>query len=332
MCLKPRDLERGAVYRRAWLLEQGMHLRDLSSDAMTRVLPACFTRTDHPADLRRVAIAAQEMLGCPSSVGGATAAELFGVRLPFRATRAGGAAVHLNVEQGSAPRRTRLLVIHRRTRSATVRLHGVTMVDPLVALQEIANRLSHDELVVAVDSLVADRFGTVWRIPLEEVRRRADHARGRGAARLRAAVAEARERVWSPRETHMHLLLRRHGRPSPAMNHPITDPATGIVYYVDLAYPRLRIAIEYDGQDHLTDADRVKADHGKSAALHAEGWTVIRAYAADLHEPTDLLARLDHALATSASPGSTRLPNPTPLMAAAAEGHGTFGPSPGPDR
>src|SRR5699024_641674 len=114
MGLRPEDLERGAVYRRHWLLENGMHPRHLSSPGMTRVLPTCYTRSEHPADLRRVVLAAQELLGVPSAACGATAAELFGMRLPRRTTRAGGAAIHLEVERGSAPRRTALLVVHRR--------------------------------------------------------------------------------------------------------------------------------------------------------------------------------------------------------------------------
>lgn len=96
----------------------------------------------------------------------------------------------------------------------------------------------------------------------------------------------------------MRLLIHDHGRPPPLLNHEVMDPATGIVYHVDLACPRERIAIEYDGTEHLTDADRVKRDHRKSAVLHAEGWTVIRVYAEDLHEPTDFFLRLDHARAT----------------------------------
>lgn len=175
----------------------------------------------------------------------------------------------------------------------------MTIVEPLVALQQIARRLTHEELVVAVDSLIADRFGTVIRYELDEVRRRAEQLQGQGASRVRAAVEHARERVWSPRETHLHLMLRRQGYPAPELNHQVLDPATGVVYYVDLAYPAQRIAIEYDGAEHLTDADRVKRDHRKSAALHAEEWTVIRVYAEDLRDPTDLLSRLDHALSVS---------------------------------
>lgn len=299
MGLRPQDLERGEVYRREWLLAHGMHRRHLHSPAMTRVLPTCYTRTDYPADLRRVVLEAQDLLGCPSVVAGATAAELFGVRLPRRARREGGARVHLNISAGSSPRRTEKLVVHRRAPSPPVLLHGVTMVDPLTALQEIAGRLTLDELVIAVDSLAADRFGTAWRIPLAEVRVRADAARGRGASRLREAVALARERVWSPRETQMHLLLSRRGRPVTAMNYEVVDPATGIVYHIDLAYPERSIAIEYDGAEHLQDPDRVKHDHHKSAVLIAEGWTVIRVYAEDLHEPTEFFARLDHAWAAA---------------------------------
>lgn len=317
MGLKPEDLERGAVYRRAWLLSQGMHSRHLYSSALVRVLPGCFTRADHPAGLRRVVLAAQELVGVPSAASGATAAELFGIRLPHRATRAGRAAVHLDVEDGSTPRRTPLLVIHRRVSARTLRLHGATMVEPLVALQQIAGRLTHEELVVALDSLVADRFGTVTRLELDEVRRWVEQARGHGAARLRAAADDARERVWSTRETHMHLLLRRHGQPPPVLNHQVLDPVTGTAYFVDLAYPRERIAIEYDGVEHLTDADRVKRDHRKSAVLHAEGWTVLRVYAEDLHDPTDLLARLAHAFRTATTAVSVH-PLRAPIAVTAA--------------
>ena len=101
----------------------------------------------------------------------------------------------------------------------------------------------------------------------------------------------------------MHLMLRDHGWPPPALNHEIVDPTTGIVYYVDLAYPQQRIAIEYDGSDHVTDPDRVTHDHHKSTVLHGEGWTVLRVHAKDLHDPIDVFARLDHAWDARAAAG-----------------------------
>lgn len=110
---------------------------------------------------------------------------------------------------------------------------------------------------------------------------------------LRSAADDARERVCSSRETHLRLLLRRHGLPPPVTNHEILDPAAFIAHDIDLAYPGERLTIEHDGDEHLTDASRVRRDHRKSAALHAVGWAVIRFNAEDPRDPTDLLARLD---------------------------------------
>lgn len=300
MGLRPEDLRTGTVISRQWLLEHGMHHRHFSSDALLRVLPAHYTRSDQPADLRAIALAAQRLVGGAAVVSDETAAELFGFRLPRRLTREGGAPIHLRVEEGSAPRSTPLLTVHRRSPAPTIRHHGVTMSHPAVAMQEIAPRLSLQQLVAAVDSLVADRYGTVRRIPLVQVRALADVATGRGANRLRAAVNRARERVWSVRETEMRLMLLDRGWPEPDLNRELVDPATGIVYYIDLAYPQEQVAIEYDGADHLIDPERVKRDQRKNLVLHAQGWTVIRVYADDLHDLTDFFLRLDRAMRSGA--------------------------------
>src|SRR5699024_5507130 len=97
------------------------------------------------------------------------------------------------------------------------------------------------------------------------------------------------------RATHMHLMLRDHGWPPPALNHEIVDTATGIVSYVDLAYPDRRIAIEYDRRRHVPDPDRVTHDHHERAVLHDHGSTVLRVQAHDPYDPTDVCARLDRA-------------------------------------
>ena len=45
---------------------------------------------------------------------------------------------------------------------------------------------------------------------------------------------------------------------------------------LDLAYPELKIAIEYDGDHHYTTEAQKHADLEREAALRAEGWEVIR--------------------------------------------------------
>lgn len=295
MGMRPQDLGKGTVYSRRWLLEQGMHQRHFSSGALLRVLPAHYSRSDHPADLRAVALAAQRLVGGAAVVSDETAAELFGIRLPRRLTREGGAPIHLRLAEGAAPRSTPLLIVHRRSPARTIRHHAVVMSHPLIALQEIAPRLSRQQLVAAVDSLAADRYGTVRRMSSTQIRALATAATGRGAAALREAADLARERVWSVRETEVRLMLLDRGWPEPDLNRELVDPATGIVYYIDLAYPQFRVAIEYDGAEHLTDPERVKRDQRKNLVLNAQGWTVIRVYAEDLHDPSDLFLRLDRS-------------------------------------
>lgn len=296
MALRPLDLGEGEIYSSAWLRSQGMHPRQLASSQMTRVLPGYFTRSDAPADLRSIALIAQTVL-CPGAVvSHETAAELFRIPLPRGLTRAGGASVHVSVSGGTTARSTPLLTVHVRGESPVIRHHGVTMSHPVVAVQEISSRLSHPDLVACLDALVANRHGAAYPMPLRELLAYSRTRKGRGATALRAAAEDARERVWSPMESHMRLMLVGHGHPEPELNREIRDPATGIVYYIDLAYPQWRIAIEYDGAQHRTDKAQWEADLQKNEVLHAQGWSVLRVSSADLHAPKDFFLRLEAAI------------------------------------
>src|SRR5699024_6588959 len=118
---------------------------------------------------------------------------------------------------------------------------------------------------------------------------------------LRAAAAQARDWVDSPQETATRLLLLRAGYAEPRTNHRVWDEVKRKEYYLDLSYPERKVAIEYDGAHHFTP-EQARQDHGKDAALHREGWTVIRILAEDLDEPATFFAQLDAALrATEAS-------------------------------
>ena len=273
-----------------------MHPRQLASSGMTRVLPGYFTRSDAPADLRSIALIAQTVLFPGAVVSHETAAELFLIPLPRDLTHDGGASVHVGAPGGTTARRTPLLTVHVRGESPVIRHHGITMSHPVVAVQEIAGRLSHPDLVACLDALVANRHGAAYPMPLQELLALARTRKGRGAEALRAAAEDARERVWSPMETHMRLMLVGHGRPEPELNREIRDPATGIVYYIDLAYPQWGIAIEYDGAQHRTDKTQWEADLQKNEVLHSQGWSVLRVSSTDLHDPGDFLLRLEAAI------------------------------------
>ena len=50
----------------------------------------------------------------------------------------------------------------------------------------------------------------------------------------------------------------------------------GCLYYIDIAFPHLRLAIEIDGRLHEEDEDLFESDRWRQNALVADGWLVLR--------------------------------------------------------
>ena len=64
---------------------------------------------------------------------------------------------------------------------------------------------------------------------------------------LKRALTDVRAGVRSPRETLLRLTLQRAGLPEPEINWTLRDARGRAVAELDLAYPRWRVAPEYDG-------------------------------------------------------------------------------------
>lgn len=76
------------------------------------------------------------------------------------------------------------------------------------------------------------------------------------------------------------------GLPTPVLQHPVT--VEGRRYELDLAYPELRITIEYDGIEHRTQR-RARRDLRREADLVHLGWTILRFDAETvLRQPVEL--------------------------------------------
>ena len=64
---------------------------------------------------------------------------------------------------------------------------------------------------------------------------------------------------------------------------------------VDLAFPEVRLAVEYEGAYHFED-DQIVRDDERYARLRTAGWTVIRLSAADLRDLDGVVARIRAAI------------------------------------
>jgi hypothetical protein len=103
--------------------------------------------------------------------------------------------------------------------------------------------------------------------------------------------------VRSRPETHLRLLIVRARLPEPAVAPPVVVPG-GLVLHPDLGYPDRRLALEYEGRDHFTDARIIESDIERRELLAEAGWRTIRVTATQLYrDPSGLVARIRRHLA-----------------------------------
>lgn len=201
------------------------------------------------------------------------------------------AQVHLAYE-GQAQVRRPEVAVHRFTYPLErVWRHGLPVTSPRMTFMHLAVRLDLMELTALGDGLVKRRHTTVEE--LQEYARAWGHHGGRAG---RAAASLVRDRVDSVPETHLRLLIVLGGLPEPEVNLWVEDELRRPRYRLDLAYPRLKIAVEYDGRWHDTPEQRAR-DEDRRSWLRSRGWIVIVVHAEGLYEtPGDTLSLIAQAL------------------------------------
>lgn len=185
------------------------------------------------------------------------------------------------------------------------RIGGIPIVDPITALFMCVVDLSDDEIVVALDALIttSDNYPGLRtgrpRPTAADIEQHLDiWGRFPGSRRIRDALPRARDGVESPKETETRLLLVEGGLPEPEVQYQIRDDER-FVARSDMAYPALRITIEYEGDGHRTDKAQWRRDVQRQRELEDLGWIVIRVTQLDLADGgRALLNRVRNAIAS----------------------------------
>jgi hypothetical protein len=84
--------------------------------------------------------------------------------------------------------------------------------------------------------------------------------------------------------------------PQPTVNHRIDTDLGEPRFFLDLAWPTLKVAAECDGPSHSNPAQWVN-DISRTNTLSAMGWSIVRATPADVSRPTAFLGALGMELA-----------------------------------
>ncbi len=214
------------------------------------------------------------------------------------------------------------------TGRAAAALHGSRWVDPNVPVElNFANNRSPRGIVTRRDNLLADEIAHRSGLPVTTVprtafdlarrgpRRRAiadvdalanathltgdevlaiaeRHPHLRGSRRLASVLDSVDDGAQSPQETYLRLSLIDAGFPAPQTQIPVARP-DGRWYYLDMGWPDIMVAVEYDGEHHRTDRPRYAGDVVRLEYLASVGWIVIRVLAD--HRRAEIIDRVHRA-------------------------------------
>ncbi|MDW4573153.1 hypothetical protein R8Z57_10270 [Microbacterium sp. M3] len=186
--------------------------------------------------------------------------------------------VHVSAHRPAREPRTAGIVGHRlqvREPATRVLANGLRVEDPVRAWRQAGTLWPLDALVAAADFLISDR----GRRPLASLDELVAEVNAMGDVRggiLRTALLHSREGVRSSRETDLRLRLLAAGLPEPEINWTLRDHRGSFVAELDLAYPRWRVAPEYDGRVHAENAAQFEKDADRWDRIRAVGWEHVR--------------------------------------------------------
>jgi hypothetical protein len=268
----------------------------LASGALTRgvlygpgyrpLYPDIHVAATSELDLEIWSRAAHELVAPHGVLAGYSAAELHGA-----SCAPAGAPAEVILLDGYRRRAVPMLVVHldALARSEITDVEGISLTTPERTAADLARwAQSLTEAVVAVDALsFACGFdpGVITDLVVPG---------GRGAARVPRVVALADRLSQSPMETRIRLAIVLAGLPPPVSQHAVV--LSGREFALDLAYPEVKLAIEYNGADHLRP-DRALRDLEREQLLVAAGWRIVRFGAVTaLYHPRTIAARVRHEL------------------------------------
>jgi len=186
--------------------------------------------------------------------------------------------IHVSAHRPAMGPRASGVVGHRlgeRERAAW-KVFGLPIEHPARAWVQTSRVWGEDDLIAAADFLVARRR------PLVGIQELRDEARRMRGSVLESVLDQVRNGSESPTETKLRLLGMHAGLPEPELNLELHDAGGVFVARVDQAYPRYRVAVEYDGRQHAFDIAQFERDADRWDAIRALGWTHVRILAPHL--------------------------------------------------
>lgn len=124
------------------------------------------------------------------------------------------------------------------------------------------------------------------------------HPGRRNIRRARRALDLVDAGAQSPKESWLRYLLIEAGFPRPRTQIPIVEDFGRVSAYLDMGWEDVKVAVEYDGEQHRLERRQYTWDIRRMEMLEALGWIVVRVVAGDRR--AHILRRVSDALARRA--------------------------------
>jgi Protein of unknown function (DUF559) len=145
--------------------------------------------------------------------------------------------------------------------------------------------------VAGIDSLA--RAIDIKAVDVELLARR--YAGRKGVARARQAIELFDSGAQSPKESWLRVVLIQAGLPRPQTQIPVFNELGNAIAYLDMGWEDVKVAVEYDGEQHRSDRRQYTWDIRRLEMLERLGWIVMRVVAGD--RPAEVVGRVRTALA-----------------------------------
>lgn len=156
-------------------------------------------------------------------------------------------------------------------------IHGVATTTPARTALDLACRLPIAAAVAAIDALA--RATGVDTAAVEALTRR--YSGRRSIRRARIVLGLVDSGAESPQETRLRLLFVRAGFPPPQTQIPVRDEHGRVVAVLDMGWPDVMVAADYEGDHHRTSRRRFNNDIRRHDTVIGLGWDDVRVTAED---------------------------------------------------
>lgn len=250
-----------------------------------KLLPTVYVDRTTPVTPELMARAAMLVMPGSAWLSHTTAAMLLGLPVPA------DARIHVSVPRAADRRLKDTLCNHVVTPPTTQRVDGLAVTTGAALFCELGSLLGLLDLVVVGDAMVRARLTTPRRLVAAAAK-----LAGTYAGHTRHAARLVREKVDSPMESRLRLLIVLAGLPEPTVNPEIRDGAFRT--RGDLCYLELKLVIEYDGQQHRAeDLDQWDRDNDRLAWFARNDWELIPVISRGIYRrPAETLQRVCDAI------------------------------------